>query len=116
MEQRFGPIVDATLTRQAVVTDDDSRWKVIEAAARDLTEAAKKLARNAHGDYTPDTYVDRFPQPSEVQGSAQTGRTLSALADAWHTHALSRGMRPRDAKRWKAVALRSGSATMISAE
>jgi hypothetical protein len=28
MEQRFGRIVDATLVRESIVADDDSRWKV----------------------------------------------------------------------------------------
>ena len=69
-------------------------------------EAAKKLARNADGDYSPDTYVNCFPSLTEAKPSAQAGRTLTGLADAWHGDALSRGMRPRDAKRWKAVALR----------
>jgi hypothetical protein len=61
MEQRFGGLADATLTEEGIVTDDDSRWKLIEALARDLTEAAKKLARNADHDYSPDTYVNAFP-------------------------------------------------------
>jgi hypothetical protein len=52
MENRFGAIVDATLTREAMLTDEDSRWQVIEAVARDLTEGVKKLARNADGDFT----------------------------------------------------------------
>ena len=43
---------------------------------------------------------------SSVKATSQTGRTLTALADAWHTHSLSRGIRPRDAKRWKGVVLR----------
>ncbi len=106
MEQRFGGFADGLLTREGIVTDDDSRWKLIEALARDLTEGAKKLARNADGDYSPDNYVTRFPSPTETKPSAQAGRTLTGLADAWHSDALSRGMRPRDAKRWKAVALR----------
>jgi hypothetical protein len=106
MEHRFGGLADATLTREGIVTDDASRWKLIEALARDLTEAAKKLARNADGDYTPDTYATRFPSPTETKPSAQAGRSLTGLADAWHTAALARGVRPRDAKRWKAVVLR----------
>ena len=106
MEYRFGGIVDCTLTHQGVFTDDESRWKVIEAIARDLTEAAKKLARNADGDYSPDTYVNRFPQPSELRASSQNGRKLTGLAEAWHKAALDRNVRPRDAKRWKAVVLR----------
>ena len=51
MEQRFGGLADATLTAESVFTDDDSRWRLIEALARDLTSTAKKLARNADGDY-----------------------------------------------------------------
>ena len=50
MEQRFGGLADATLVGEGLVADDDSRWKLIEALARDLTEGAKKLARNADGD------------------------------------------------------------------
>jgi hypothetical protein len=101
-----GPLAHATLLAEGIVTDDASRWKLIEALARDLTPAAKKLAGNADGDYSPDTYADRFPKLSEVKATSQAGRTLTAMADAWHTHSLSRGMRPRDAKRWKAVVLR----------
>ena len=50
MEERFGPLVDATLPREGIVTDEDSRWRLVEALARDLTPAAKKLAKNADGD------------------------------------------------------------------
>lgn len=106
MEERFGSLADATLLREGIVTDDESRWKLVEALARDLTEAAKKLARNADADYSPDTYVTRFPSSTEIKPSAQAGRSLTGLADAWHTAALARGVRPRDAKRWKAVVLR----------
>ena len=107
MEHRFGGIVDATLVREGVVTDEDSRWKVIEAVARDLTEGAKKLARNADGDFTPDTYVNRFPPPTALHGNVQqTGKSLTGLADAWHTASLARGTRKRTAKRWKPIVLR----------
>jgi len=106
MEERFGPLADATLLGEGIVTDADSRWKLIEALARDLTPAAKKLARNADWDYSPDNYVARFPSVAATRQSPQTGRSLAGLADAWHSHALSRGMRSRDARRWKAVVLR----------
>ena len=106
MENRFGAIVDATLTREAIIVDEDSRWQVIEAVARDLTEGVKKLARNADGDFTPDTYVNRFPLPTALNVSVQTSKSLTGLADAWHTDALSRGARKRTAKRWKPIVLR----------
>lgn len=106
MENRFGAIVDATLTREAVFTTMDSRWQVIEAVARDLTEGAKKLARNADGDFSPDTYVNRFPTATALHVSIQTGKSLTALADAWHTASLARGTRKRTAERWKPILLR----------
>lgn len=106
MENRFGGIVDATLRREAVFPTADSRWQVIEAVARDLTEGLTKLARNADGDFTPDAYVNRFPPPTDLRGRVHTNKSLTGLADAWHNAALARGMRQRDAKRWKAVVLR----------
>jgi hypothetical protein len=56
---------------EGIVTDDNSRWKLIEALARDLTEGAKELARNADGDYSLDTYITRFPSPAETKPSGQ---------------------------------------------
>lgn len=106
MENRFGAIVDSVLTRECVFTTEDSRWSVIEAVARDLTKGVEKLARNADADFSPDTYANRFPPPDALQASAKVGKSLTDLADAWHTAALARGVRPRDAKRWKAVVRR----------
>jgi len=106
MEKRFGAIVDGVLTRENVFTTEDSRWSVIEGVARDLTKGVEKLARNADGDFTPDSYVNRFPPPTALHVSVQAGKSLTGLADAWHTAALARGVRPRDAKRWKAVVRR----------
>jgi hypothetical protein len=76
MEHRFGGLADATLLGEGIVTDNDSRWKLVEALARDLTEMAKKLARNADGDYSPDAYVTRFPAPTEAKPSAQVSHSL----------------------------------------
>ncbi|RYH44206.1 MAG: hypothetical protein EON54_17065 [Alcaligenaceae bacterium] len=112
MESRFGPIVDATLKQHGVFTTEHSRWLVVEAVARDLTVGVRKLARNADGDFTPDGYAIRFPAITELQGAtapkadATAGKSLTGLAEAWHTAALARKVRKRDAKRWKAVVLR----------
>jgi hypothetical protein len=54
--------VDATPTREAVFTDEDSRWRVIETVARDLTEGAKKLARNS-SHLTPTSIAFRRRRP-----------------------------------------------------
>jgi len=110
LEHRFGGLADATLHHANILTDADSRQSLINALSRDLSEASKKLARNADGNYSPDAYANRFPPPSEVQPSPlceqQPVHTLTGLAEAWYADALSRGVRLRDANRWKSVALR----------
>nr|WP_249809173.1 DUF6538 domain-containing protein [Bradyrhizobium sp. 150] len=51
-----------------------------------------------------------LPEPIKSRpitaGPIRPEMPLTALADAWHEAALSRGVRERDAKRWKAVAHR----------
>ena len=106
MEARFGGIADATLRHEAIITDAESRWKLIEALARDMTEAAEKLARNADGDYSPDIYANRFPAAGEIRGDAPTGKKLTELMDAWYAASGPRGTRGRTANRWKRVMVR----------
>jgi integrase len=106
MEARFGGIADATLRHEAIITDAESRWKLIEALARDLTEVAEKLARNADGDYSPDRYASRFPIAGETIANVQAGRKLTELMDAWYAASGPRGTRQRTAKRWKSVMTR----------
>lgn len=98
IEQRFGKIADAFLGARGIVTDTESRWKLIDMASRDLTVMALRLARNAEGDFTPDEYPKRFPKFED--GPAQQ-RSLTALAEAWHKAALDRGVLRRDADRIK---------------
>lgn len=101
MEQRVGEITDAFLARRGIVTDAESRWALIERASLDLSEAAKKLARNADGDFTPDDYAKRFPRYEEQPSKAASGRSLTGLAEAWHKAAPDRGVKNRDADRIK---------------
>ncbi|WP_461327144.1 DUF6538 domain-containing protein [Bradyrhizobium barranii] len=100
LEERFGRMADIFLTHRGIVTDHASRWKLIEWASRDLSEAARKLSRNADGNFSPDDYAKRF-QPFERAPSKATGRSLTALAVAWHKAALDRGVTRRDADRIK---------------
>jgi integrase len=100
MEARFGKMTDAFLARRGVVTDNASRGKLIEWTSRDLSEAARKLSRNADGDFAPDDYAKRF-QPFERASSRATGRSLTGLVEAWHKAALDRGVTKRDATRTK---------------
>lgn len=101
MEARFRRMTDAFLARRGVITDEASRWKLIEQASLDLSEAAKKLSRNADGDFTPDDYARRFPKFEEQTSKGLPGRSLTALVEAWHKTALDRDLRKRDADRIK---------------
>lgn len=60
MEKRFGKMANAFLAGRGIITDEASRWKLIEQASLDLSEAAKKLSRNADGDFTPDDAIGSF--------------------------------------------------------
>lgn len=50
--------------------------------------------------------VEPIKSRSITHTPATAGMRLTALADAWHDAALNRGVRERDARRWKAVAHR----------
>ncbi|MCK1289648.1 DUF6538 domain-containing protein [Bradyrhizobium sp. 30] len=101
LEQRFGKIIDACLVRRGIVTDEESRWKLIDMASRDLTVMANRLARAADGDFTPDEYPKRFVKFEEQACKPSTQRSLTGLIEAWHKAALDRNVRKRDAGRIK---------------
>ena len=106
MERRFGRMADAILAKRVVVTDEASRWKLIERLSIDMPEAAEKLARNADADFSPDKYVERFPSWDSNKPNNVPGRSLRALADAWHAAALARKVSERDADRFRSVVVR----------
>ncbi|MGY3449781.1 phage integrase [Bradyrhizobium sp. USDA 4353] len=101
LEQLLGKLTDTFLARRGIHTDSESRWKLIQRASVDLPAAAKKLSQNADGDFTPDEYAKRFPRYEDQQPKAASGRSLTALVEAWHKAAPDRGVKDRDAKRIK---------------
>ncbi len=101
VEKRFGRMVDAFLKKRGIFTVEDSRQKLIDRFSVELSEAAKKLARNADGDYSPDTYATRFPPFDQSSDSCASNKSLRALAGAWHKAALDRDVKKRDADRIK---------------
>lgn len=98
MEERFGKMVDSFLAKRGFNVDDDSRWRLLDRASIDLAEAAKKLSRNAEGDYTPDEYAKRFPA-FEQPCSDTPPHSLTELVKAWRKAAEDRGVKKRDADR-----------------
>lgn len=61
LEARFGGLVDLILAREGIVTDPRSRMLLLADAGDALQDAARKLERNAQGDYRPDDTATRFP-------------------------------------------------------
>jgi site-specific recombinase XerD len=106
MEQRFGRLADALLAKHNLVTDDASRWKLIERLSIDMPQAAEKLARNADGDFSPDAYAQRFPPLERPTDRPTTTGKLTELAEAWRQAALARGLTKRDARKMSMVMLR----------
>jgi hypothetical protein len=84
LEKRFGKMVDAFLRGRGIITDDESRQRLIDRYSLDLSEALKKLARNADGDYSEDEYAKRFPkfEDNSVCGPSHTltGWTATQVA------------------------------------
>src|SRR5690606_25085764 len=93
LEWRFGAFADLVLARHALVTDGQSRWRLIEEVAKAMDEAAAKLERNARGDYRPDETAKRFP-PLEVNRRHKR-ITLRELYDRWADHPENKGLVPR---------------------
>jgi hypothetical protein len=106
MERRFGRTADALLAKRQIVADEASRRKLIERLSVDLPNAFKKLARNADADYSPDQYAARFPAWESDEAKVSPGKSLRELAAAWHKAALARGVKERDADRFRGTVLR----------
>jgi hypothetical protein len=93
----YGPFADALLSSEGVVTDAESRERLIEELHRTLPQVAAKLRRNAEGDYTPDATAGRFPpwqshKPTTPQGTS--GHTLMGLVEDWWTEAKALKRKP----------------------
>lgn len=100
MEERFGAMADAVLATKCLIVDLDSRTKLIEALAKALDDASRKLERNAEGDYSPDTKVaERFPK-WEKAGSARA--SITALFEGWKAEG-GRGDESNSVKRWRPI-------------
>jgi integrase len=89
LERRFGPMADAIMVTQGIVTDAKSRWSLIQELPKALTQAATKLQRNADGDYRPDLTAERFPTwagvaMADASKAKPDGRlTFDGLFERW---------------------------------
>ena len=101
LEARFGRLTDAFLSERGTILTDGSRWALIERLAVDLSHGARKLAKNADGDYSPDEYVKRFPPLEKTTAPAEAKRSLAGLVQAWSAAAPGWGVTKRDVGRIK---------------
>jgi hypothetical protein len=62
-------MTDAIHATKGILTDAESRWKLVEALASALNDASRKLARNADGDFSPDPAAQRFAWKETVLAS-----------------------------------------------
>jgi hypothetical protein len=83
IEKVFGPIADALLAKEGILTDGESRWRVIEETARAMDDAARKLKRNAEGDYRPDDAAARFPAWAGAAAKRKGAVSVMQLFEKW---------------------------------
>ena len=88
MELRFGAMVDVLLAREGLVIDATSRERLLRAVVEAMDDAARRLKRNASGDYSPDAAAARFPQwePPAEAAPATAPSTVNDLLDRWLTY------------------------------
>ncbi len=84
LEARFGAFVNVVLQKKGLVIDDTSRALLLREGGIALSDAAKKLKRNAGGDFRPDPEAARFPawEPARDPQRPSPG-TLLELVEAW---------------------------------
>lgn len=94
LEQWFGPLVDIELARKGLVVDDEGRERVLGQVAAAMDLSAERLERYALGDYSPDEYVERFPEWKPSQPAAPTPNasvSISGLLEGWWKEAQATG-------------------------
>lgn len=97
LEQWVGPSVDILLNREGIVSDTNSRQRLVDAVDRSLVQAADLIRRNAEGDYRPDPAATRFPEwqptaPSPAPRSGPVGEAVTAadLFERWAAYSADK--------------------------
>lgn len=86
MERRFGFLTDWVLAMRGVVTDEESRRRLLAEIDKATTEAAVNLKAKAGGDYRPDPNAARFPAWEAARPSVRKGGsslTFDELFERW---------------------------------
>ena len=127
LERRFGWLTDWVLTKHALNVDIESRRRLLQDIGRATTEAARRLKRNAGGDFSPDPVADRFPKyeaksscgiselferwKAERKPSASTVSTWAGYVRSLEQHVLGKAIsriQPDDLITWKDTLVTAG--------
>ena len=101
LERRFGGLLDVLLAKRGLVVDDESRSRLLEQAAKAMSDAAGKIGKFAKGDYSEDDVAKRFPKWEDAPKSAPAKTpavSITGLFDGWWKEAQvsGRGESTRD--------------------
>jgi len=92
LDKFVGPFVTPTLSRLGIIPADEDRPKLLLAFAQAVIDAARKLERNAKGDFTPDPVAVRFPiwqgigAPTPKANRSEKGLRPGELFELWRDH------------------------------
>ena len=67
------------LATKALVLNNEARVLFLDFLYKDLAEALRRLIRQSEGDYSPDTYRERFPKSE----GADSGERPTQLFERW---------------------------------
>ncbi len=96
LEKWVGPVVDRVLSKEGIVTDPDSRIRLIDATDRALVQAAGQMKRHAEGDFRKDPDADRFPTlPPPVADTVKPSDSDTSFKSLLTSWANGKGPRPQ---------------------
>jgi len=105
LDKYVGPFVTPTLSRLGVIPADEDRPKLLRAFAQAVIDAARKLEKNAKGDFTPDPTAVRFPKWEDKANNvnSSSGLTATELFDVWQKHPDQKTVTPSTLASYAAV-------------
>ncbi|XYK82869.1 MAG: tyrosine-type recombinase/integrase [Labrenzia sp.] len=89
MEAVFGGLADVLLSRRSLVTDQESRERLLVETGKVMAQAWERLDQVSQGDYSPDRTIDRFPSWADASSKPQPPMSSASysldrlLSDWW---------------------------------
>ena len=104
LESWIGGEIDELLAREGILTDAESRERLMSAASDAEVQAATVLKRYAEGDYTPDEKAVRFPEwkPSAHTAASKSKNTAgrTTVLSLFEKLAAERAYAPKTVSEW----------------